>query len=307
LAVGSAIRLFALRESPADVVQQRLGSLKVWWLLAFLWSAALMVGVAGVALLLAAASFLGLREFLRLLGTNQYVGRPAIAGLIAMGIIHYGLIVAGAGHAARMLFPIVVLIGLATIRALTCHAQDYIRVTAGLFWGAMLMIYGLSHSLFFFDSVTTTEPLAGTVGWVLFVVLLTEINDIMQALVGRKFGNRKITPEISPQKTLEGLVGGIVSTVIVALVLAPFLTTMTLDRGRFEGWMISAAAGGLIAFAGFLGDINMSAVKRDVGVKDGSSLLPGMGGMIDRIDSMTFTGPAFYYFVMLVSSSGSSN
>ncbi len=90
---------------------------------------------------------------------------------------------------------------------------------------------------------------------------------------------------------------------ILAVLLAPYLTTLTVDRGKAAGWAISATAGLLISLFGFLGDINMSAIKREAGVKDGSSLLPGMGGMIDRIDSMTFTGPAFYYFVMLASPS----
>ncbi|HIK92919.1 MAG TPA: hypothetical protein EYG03_13200 [Planctomycetes bacterium] len=67
-----------------------------------------------------------------------------------------------------------------------------------------------------------------------------------------------------------------------------------------RGFLVSVAAGLLIVVAAFLGDINMSAIKRDVGVKDGSSILPGMGGVIDRVDSLTFTAPAFYYFLIVV-------
>ena len=162
------------------------------------------------------------------------------------------------------------------------------------------MVYGLSHSLFLFELDSTSEPLVGPAGWFLFLVLLTEMNDIMQAVVGRKIGKHKITPEVSPNKSLEGLVGGIVSTALLAVALAPFLTTFMHDQNWVQGAGLSLAAGVLISLAGFLGDINMSAIKRDAGVKDGSSLLPGMGGVIDRIDSMILTGPVFYYFVVIV-------
>lgn len=190
---------------------------------------------------------------------------------------------------------------------MNCGTKDYIRITAGMFWGAMLMIYGLSHSLFLFEVDSVDEPLVGTAGWFLFLVLLTEMNDIMQAVVGRKFGKHKITPEVSPNKSLEGLVGGVVSTVALSIALAPWLTTLTLGVSKIHGVSLSVVAGILISLFGFLGDINMSAIKRDAGIKDGSSLLPGMGGVIDRIDSMTFTGPAFYYFVVLVMLSRQGN
>ncbi len=303
LAVGSAIRLIALRHSPADVVKQRLGSLKVWWLLALLWSVAAVIGLWGVAVLLAVASFLGLREYLRLLGTTAQIGRPAIAGLILLGGLYYGAIAGGASQTAKLLFPMVALVVVVVLRLTNKGTNDYIRLTAGLYWGAMLMIYGLSHALFLFEIHSGVEPIVGAAGWVLFLVLLTELNDIMQALVGRKIGKRKLAPRVSPHKTLEGLIGGLVCTMILALLLAPYLTTLTVDRGKAAGWAMSATAGLLISLFGFLGDINISAIKREAGVKDGSSLLPGMGGMIDRIDSMTFTGPAFYYFVMLASPS----
>lgn len=301
LAVGSGLRLVALRNSPADIVQQRLGSLKVWWLLALLWSVAVLAGNWGVAFLLAVASALGLREYMRFLGTTTQIGRPAIVGLFVLGSLHYGLIVGGASQLARPLFPIAALIILAAVRVATCGTKDYIRVTAGLYWGAMLLIYGLSHILFLFEIDATVEPMVGATGWILYLVLLTEMNDIMQAIVGRRLGKRQITPQISPHKTLEGLLGGVVSTVILALLLAPYLTTMTMERTELEGWLMCVAAGVLISLAGYCGDINMSAIKRDAGVKDGSSLLPGMGGIIDRIDSMTFTAPVFYYFVIWTS------
>ena len=86
----------------------------------------------------------------------------------------------------------------------------------------------------------------------------------------------------------------------LSVVAAPWLTTLTAERSPIAGIVISMLCGFMLSVVGFLGDINMSAIKRDVGVKDGSTLLPGQGGMIDRIDSLTFTAPVFYYYVRLV-------
>ncbi len=300
LSVGTAIRLVAIRNSAADVIKKRIGSLKVWWILALLWSTAALMGQAGAALLLATASLLAMREYLRLLGTVNEIGRSAIVCLCVCGVTHYALIAFGASEIARWALPISMLLLLGATRATTCKTAGYIRTTAGLFWGAMLMIYGLSHALFLFEINSDSEPLVGAAGWFLFLVLLTEMNDIMQAIVGRKFGKHKITPWVSPNKSLEGLVGGLATTISLSVVLAPLMTTITFNRSLAQGIGLSVFAGVLISLSGFLGDINMSAIKRDAGVKDGSSLFPGMGGVIDRIDSLTFTGPIFYYFAVLL-------
>ena len=161
------------------------------------------------------------------------------------------------------------------------------------------MIYAFSHALFLFEVEPGGKPLVGRVGWILYLVLLTEMNDIMQAVVGRKFGKTKITPRVSPHKSLQGLIGGLITTIALSVTVAPLLTTLTAARSVAAGVAVSTLAGIVISLSGFLGDINMSAIKRDAGVKDGSTMLPGMGGMIDRIDSLTFTAPAFYYFVVL--------
>mgnify|MGYP002682497133 CR=1 FL=1 len=101
----------------------------------------------------------------------------------------------------------------------------------------------------------------------------------MQAIIGRRFGRTKITPRVSPNKSLEGLLGGMTVTVLLAVLTAPWLTGLTMDRSTMSGIGLSSIAGVLISLFGFLGDINMSGIKRDVGVKDGSQLLPGHGGI----------------------------
>ena len=134
------------------------------------------------------------------------------------------------------------------------------------------------------------------------LLVLTESNDIFQALIGRLFGAHKrhrITPTISPNKTWEGFLGGLLVTITLALLLAPWMTDLGRVAGPFDlpeplrPWIAPLLAALLIAVAGFFGDINMSAIKRDAGVKDSSKLMPGMGGLIDRVDSLTITAPVF--------------
>ena len=294
LVSGTVLRVIALRKSSPDVVSQRMGSLKVWWTLAALLSVSVLFGRFGAAIILSIAGLLGLREYLKLFGERR-IGRAAAWIALLTVPLQYGLIVTNHDVAARTLLPIAALLTISTARLLRGGTRDFIRLTAGTFWGIMILVFGLSHAALLFDSQSDSQPSVGIAGGFLFVVIITEMDDIAQALVGRRIGRHKITPHISPNKTWEGFAGGVVTSILLSLLLSPWLTMFpSLSTGR--GLMTSTVAGVLIVAA----DINMSAIKRDAGVKDGSTLLPGMGGVIDRIDSLTFTAPAFYYFAQCV-------
>jgi phosphatidate cytidylyltransferase len=257
--------------------------------------------------LFALVSWIALREYVRLLALRE-IDRPAAAVALACVPINY-LLIAAEWHAAFAVFiPVGGLLLLAAARAFGREMQNYMRATGGLYWGMMLLIYALSHAALLLTLPESSNPVAGAASWLLFVVILTEVDDITQALVGRRIGRHKITPIVSPNKTWEGFIGGVFVTVVLALVLAPLLTPFA-DGNLLQLWEVpwpvpylwAGIAGAGISLAGFVGDINMSAIKRDAGVKDGSALLPGQGGMIDRIDSLTFSAPCFYYFVVWIS------
>ncbi len=300
LAVGTLIRVVMLRGAEPELVRSRLESLRTWWLLACLFAFAVAVGELGVLLALTIVAFLGVWEYLSLLGW-QSVGRPMATIMCVFVPLYYLLafVLTGKQDLVLQLSPVVFFVVIGGMRSCLGLTQGYIRTTAALFWGLILLVYSPSHAYMLYQLTGVPEPWVGRIGWVLYLVLLTETNDIMQAIVGRRFGTRKITPKVSPNKSLEGLLGGVVATSVLGVLTAPWLTSLTLDRSFEMGILVSLAASLSISFFGFLGDINMSGIKRDVGVKDGSRLLPGQGGMIDRIDSLTFTAPVFYYFVRL--------
>ncbi len=298
LAVGSLGRFFMLWGRTDDRSGERFKSLRSWWMLATLVSCAMLLGELGILSLLAVASILSMWEYLRILGWNA-VGRATSSLVFGMVLVYYGLLMCGYSEGTRAAAPVAILIGVGAWRAALGLTEGFIRTTAATIWGVLLFVHCLSHAYFLLTLPGLPEPWAGNVGWFLYLVLLTETNDIAQALVGRTFGRTKIAPKTSPNKTWEGLLGGLVVTTLLAIVLAPWLTSF-MQPSWSVGGMLSAASGLLISSAGFFGDINKSGIKRDVGIKDSGTIIPGQGGMIDRIDSLTFSGPVFYYFLALV-------
>lgn len=307
LAAGSVIRFIALRKSDETLRKKRLDSLRTWWILAGIVGAALLSGRAGICLLMAVASAIAFREYSQLVGTNIMDSRSNVAVYVVI-VLNYLVLFLGNVTAYSTLIPIIALLP-AVLQLLQGRTEGYTRSTAGLYWGSIILIYAFSHSVLLFILPETANGAAGGVGWFLYLVLLTETNDIAQALVGRRFGSHnrhRIVPKVSPNKTWEGFLGGMLITIILAILMAPWMTTLfdlSIHFGPLEapGWLTPVIAGILIALAGFFGDINMSAIKRDVGVKDFSAMLPGMGGLIDRIDSLTFTAPVFVIFVRSIS------
>jgi phosphatidate cytidylyltransferase len=176
----------------------------------------------------------------------------------------------------------------AAVMTLKGETNGYLRAVGTLTWGVMLTVFGLSHMAMLLVAGNAVNPVAGGVGLLFFLVVLAQFNDVAQYCWGKLLGRHKVTPKVSPKKTWEGLIGGVATTIAVAALIGPYLTPMD------HLW--SALAGGVIGLAGFLGDVNMSAVKRDLGVKDAGGLIPGHGGILDRVDSLTYAAPAFVHF-----------
>jgi len=306
LLAGSGVRYFSLRRADEELRRKRFASLRTWWIIAAIIMAGLLAGRAGICVLLAAAGIIAFREYASLLGVRD-TDRPLMHAVYVIAVLHYLLILFGQAKAFLVFVPVGALAILVVLQLLRGNPNGYIRTIGGLYWGIMVLVYGLSHAAYLFVLPATSAGPAGPAGWFLFLVVLTEADDIFQALIGRAFGAHKrhrITPVISPNKTWEGLIGGMLVTIGFAVLLAPWLTTLA-EAPRSAGladplwrWAGPVLAGFVVTLAGFFGDINMSAVKRDSGVKDSSKLLPGMGGLIDRVDSLTFAAPGFVYFLV---------
>lgn len=305
LVLGSIGRLVALWRSPHHESASELRrSLGTWWVLFLLLLAAVWIGPVGVCILLMAASFLAFREFAALVATRP-ADRLATTLIHLMIPVAYGAVLFGRGGTILPFVPVAGLVLIVGAMVARGAPESYARSTGGLLLGVATLVYGLAHAGLVMAAPATSNEVAGGAGWFLFLLLLTELNDIAQALVGRRIGSRPITPRLSPHKTWEGFLGGGLITIAVAFALAPVLTPL-LRRPLPGGEEIvlaaqlfwPALAGLVIVVAGFLGDLNMSGVKRDSGVKDSSTLLPGMGGVLDRVDSLTLTAPCFFWIIV---------
>ena len=127
--------------------------------------------------------------------------------------------------------------------------------------------------------------------WLIFTLAGTWACDTTAYFVGKAFGRRRLAPELSPKKTLEGAIGGIMGSVLAGYLFALIYPFLPLSKMLLLGLLVGAAAE--------VGDLLESAFKRQAGVKDSSKLIPGHGGILDRIDSALFSAPLVYYYVLL--------
>ena len=236
----------------------------------------------------AVLSFLALKEYLSLIPTRR-ADRSVLFWAYLCVPIQYWWVWNQWYHMFLIFIPVWAFLFIAMRMVLRGETRDFLRAAGTIHWGLMTMVFGLSHLAYLLMLPDGKPVPAHGAALLLFVVLLTELNDVLQYVWGRTFGKRKVIEPVSPKKTVEGLVGGALTTTVIAFLLAPVLTPLTR--------MDSIAVGLMIGFGGFLGDVTISAVKRDIGVKDSGSMIPGHGGILDRIDSLLFTAPLFFHFM----------
>ena len=229
--------------------------------------------------LAAAAALLALHELYRLARPLRPLVLAGYGG--ALG----GLLGAELGDAVWMVAGFLVTFPLAFLFAAVAETRQSTTVAVGAtVLGAAWIGFGLGHLLL----IREHEPALGAEA-VVIVLVTVFVTDTFAYLGGRLAGRHKMTPVMSPGKTWEGFAIGSVMGV-----LAAFFAFYTTD---YAGWP-SVAVGATIVLAATVGDLFESLVKRDLGAKDTGRLLLGHGGMLDRIDSLLFAGPAAYYLLL---------
>lgn len=260
---------------------------KSWWVMASVFIFATLVNTKISYIAIAFLSFVSFRELYSLMGFRESDRRAIFWAFLSIPIQYYLAFIGWYG-AFIIFIPIIMFLLLPLRFMLKGETTGIIKSMASLQWILMLTVFGISHLAYFLSLPELPNFKSGGRGLLLFVVFLTEINDVMQFTWGKLFGKHKIIPKISPNKTWEGFIGGILSTTIIGYYLG-FLTPLH----SIELIIVSF----LIGFSGFVGDIVMSAIKRDIGVKDTGSVIPGHGGILDRIDSLVYTAPVFFHLV----------
>ena len=256
-----------------------------WWWMITVFTIAILTARVVSTVFLGLISFLALKEYLSLIPTRRVDRSILLWAYLAIPVQFYFAHIGRFGLFMTFI-PVWMFLFLPARITLAGHTEGFLRAVGLLSWGLMITVFSLSHTAMLLSYGVKYGNGAGAL---LFLVALTQFNDVAQFTWGKLFGRHKIIPMVSPKKTWEGFLGGLLTTSAVAFVIGPYLTPMPAT------W--SAGAGFLIAGTGFLGDVTISAFKRDLGVKDSSNLIPGHGGILDRVDSLIYSAPVFFHFL----------
>lgn len=257
-----------------------------WWIIGLLFLS-ILSGVTTSIVLFAFISFLALKEYLSIVPTRHSDRRVLFWAYLTIPVQYY--LVSIDWYGVFIIFiPVYAFLILSVRMVLTGKNDGFIHAVGVLHWGMMLTVYSVSHVAYLLV-LPLNVVTGGGFGLMLFLIMMTQMNDVCQYLFGKLLGKRKIIPSVSPNKTWAGFIGGLVSVTLLAGLLGPYLTPMDVQ--------FSLLAGFIIGVSGFFGDVTISSVKRDLNIKDSGQLLPGHGGILDRIDSLMFTAPLFFHFI----------
>jgi phosphatidate cytidylyltransferase len=256
------------------------------------WSWLVLVPVLGVPVLLGAAwtiaavallSLFCYREYARATGLfrEKFISLLVVLGILAVSFTEFD----NWFRLFEALFPFVTGL-IAALAVLADRPQGYIqRVALGLF-GFTLLGAALGH-LGYLANDSNYRPL------VLLVLVAVELNDVLAYLSGKTFGRRKLAPHTSPGKTIAGAVGALAFTTPLVAFGVHFIYPGT----AIDTPVRLAVLGALVSALGQLGDLVISSIKRDLGLKDIGAVIPGHGGLLDRFDSLLLVAPAVFHYV----------
>ena len=291
LAVASTIGLILKWRSgfahPHATIDNLNARLKAWWIMIAVITAATWAGAWGVIALFALVSFQCLREYVSLAPTRKGDHRALIWSFYVFLPLQYYLIAAGWYGLFSILIPVYAFLLLPISASLGADTARFLERSAKIQWGLMICAYCLSHV----PALLTLE-IPGYEGrnllLVVFLLLTVQSSDVFQYIWGKLLGRHALSRQISPSKTVEGLVGGVLSATVMGAALW-WITPFSPVEAAFVALVINTL--------GFFGGFVLSAIKRDRGVKDWGHLIEGHGGMLDRVDSLAFSAPVFFHLL----------
>jgi len=283
--IGAILRRRARSESARATVDNLVARINAWWAMVAVFGIAIATGGYGSLVMFAIVSFLALREFVTLLPTRPADHRAMVWAFFLFLPAQYYFVATGWYGMFALLIPVYAYLLLPSVMVLAGDTEDFLSRTSRLQWVLMICVFCVSHA----PALLMLE-IPGYAGegakLLLFLVVVTQISDVLQYTVGKLFGRHKAAPAVSPNKTLEGYVGGGGLAVLIGAALW-WVTP-------FEPWQAGLMSL-VIVLAGIAGGLVMSAVKRDRHVKDFGAMIPGHGGVLDRIDSLCFSAPLFFH------------
>ncbi|KXF75642.1 phosphatidate cytidylyltransferase [Paramesorhizobium deserti] len=269
------------------VIENLNARIKAWWAMVVLMAIAFIGGRDGVILLFAFCSFAALREFITLTNVRRADHWALAAAFFLVLPIQYYLVWVDWYGLYSMFIPVYAFLLMPIISALRGDTDHYLIRVAEVQWALMICVFCVSHV-----PALLSLQIPGYEGrnvlLIAFLVAVVQLSDVLQYVWGKLLGRRKIAPFLSPSKTVEGFIGGIISATLIGAGLWWMTPFSILQAGLLAL---------VIALMGFFGGLVMSAIKRDRGVKDWGHIIAGHGGFIDRLDSVIFSAPIFFHLV----------
>lgn len=235
--------------------------------------------IAGIGLL----SLFCYREYARATGL---VREKWVSFLVVLGIILLMLATLDHWYRFFLALPSLTVAAIVAFAILQDRPQGYIQRVALAVFGYLLFGVCLGH-LGYLANDTHYRPL------IVLVFLAVELNDVFAFCCGKTLGQQKLCPNTSPNKTVAGAVGALVLTTLLVAVLGRFVFAGTV----LESLPHLLGLGALISMAGQFGDLTLSSIKRDLGIKDMAATIPGHGGLLDRFDSVLLAAPIVFHYV----------
>lgn len=261
--------------------------IRAWWVMCLLSVAAMLFGPTGSTLLFAIISLLALRECVTLTPTRRGDHEALFWCFFILLPLQYVLVGMQWYGTFAIFIPVYAFLFIPTRMALAGDSNNFLERSAKIQWSMMIAVYCISYA-----PALLMLPIPGyehqNIKLLLFLMIVVQISDVLQYVFGKLMGKRQIAPRLSPNKTVEGFIGGIATATLVGTLLW-WVTPFT----PWQAALISL----VITLLGFAGGLCMSAIKRDRGVKDFGAMIEGHGGMMDRIDSLCFAAPVFFHLV----------
>jgi len=290
LIISSIIGFILAKRAKADASKATMANLNArtnaWWMMVVIFAGALAAGPLGVTILFGLISFMALREFITLTPTKPGDHRTLFWVFFIITPLHYYFLASEWFGMFTILIPVYAFLFVPMRTALAGDCDRFLERTAKTQWGLMVCVYCVSHA----PALLVLMRIPGFEGQnaklLFWFVAIVELSDVMQYVWGKLCGRHKIAPGVSPSKTWEGLLGGGATTVCIGAALWKVTPFSPLQ---------AAGMALLVVFMGFAGGLVMSAIKRDRGVKDWGTAIGGHGGMMDRMDSLSFAAPVFFH------------
>ena len=285
--IGYGLKFKVGFSTPHAVIDNLNARINAWWVMILIIFAAAALGFYGVIGLFFIISFMALREFLSLLYIRRGDHLALAACFYVILPLQYFLVAIDWFSMFTIFIPVYGFLFLPILSALLGDTAHFLDRSTKVQWALMICVFCISH----IPAILTLD-IEGfedkKLLLMIFLILVVQSSDVLQYVWGKLFGKHKIAPKLSPSKTVEGFVGGVVS----ASVLGGLLYWLT-PFNPVQAVLMSL----LICLMGFLGGLVMSAMKRSMGVKDWGNMISGHGGMLDRMDSLCFAAPIFFHVV----------